>query len=162
MKWERVSSVAEILSSVAIVATLIYLVVQTQQNTLATQANSRQATASLVMSALSTQTENPEIWVRQYEPDLRSEEKAYFHAWLVQFFVLRQLDWTNYRNGTLDEASWESNARSIEPVLANPTFRRWWRNFGRSQFDPSLVQYVDTRIKDSELNSDNPMVTSFD
>ena len=40
--WTKWSAIAEVLSSVAIVATLLYLVIQTQQNAAAIQASSRQ------------------------------------------------------------------------------------------------------------------------
>lgn len=44
MKIERLAAIAEIVSSIAIVVTLGYLAVQTQQNTAAIVSNSRQQT----------------------------------------------------------------------------------------------------------------------
>jgi len=162
MKWEKISAIAEISSSIAILITLIYLAIQTQQTTAAIQANSRAATANLEDSVLSAQTNNPEIWVRSYSTDLHPEEKAYFHAWLVQFFRLRQLDWANYQSGALDARSWEANAQSIEFVLANPNFRRWWMNWGRDSMDPALAAHVDARIANTEVATELDMVSSFD
>jgi hypothetical protein len=43
MKLEKLSAIAELVSSVAILVTLGYLAVETRQNTLATQATVRQA-----------------------------------------------------------------------------------------------------------------------
>ncbi len=43
MNWTKLSAISEILSSVAILVTLIYLAIQTQQNADATQADTRQA-----------------------------------------------------------------------------------------------------------------------
>ena len=43
MKIEKLSAIAELISSVAVVVTLVYLAVHTQQNTTAIQASIRQA-----------------------------------------------------------------------------------------------------------------------
>ncbi len=43
MNWTKASAAAEILSSVAILATLVYLAIEIQQSAEATQANTRQA-----------------------------------------------------------------------------------------------------------------------
>jgi len=43
MNWSKASAAAEILSSVAILATLVYLAIEIQQSAEATQANTRQA-----------------------------------------------------------------------------------------------------------------------
>ena len=44
MNWTKASAMAEILSSIAILVTLIYLAIEIQQNTDATQAEIRQST----------------------------------------------------------------------------------------------------------------------
>jgi len=162
MKWQKFTEISEVLSSIGIVITLIYLAIQSQQTTASIDANSRAAAASLEQSVLAAQINNPEIWARQYSADLSPDEKAYFHAWLLQFFGMRQLDWANYQSGALDAHSWEVNAHSIEIVLSNGNFRRWWENYGRATFDSSLAADVDARIARTAIVTENVMVTSFD
>lgn len=68
MNLTKLSAVTEIVSSIAIVITLIYLTVQTQQNTEALHANSRQATIAADIEFLTTLMDNPEIEVNVYLP----------------------------------------------------------------------------------------------
>jgi hypothetical protein len=106
VNWTKLSAIAEILSSVAIVVTLIYLAIQTQQNTDTLQANGRQATAGLEMQLLLNQADHPEIWARQHLDNLTDTELAHINSWMVAFFRMRELDWLNYRNGVIGEEEW--------------------------------------------------------
>jgi hypothetical protein len=61
MKLEKIAPLAELISSVAIVVTLIYLAIQTQQTNNALLANSRQATLMADITLISTLITNPEF-----------------------------------------------------------------------------------------------------
>ncbi len=61
MNWTKASAVAEILSSVAILITLVYLVVEIQQNAEATQADTRQAVLASDQQFLELLIDSPEL-----------------------------------------------------------------------------------------------------
>ena len=62
MKWDRLSSIAEILSSVAIVVTLVYLAVEINQNSVVLQANSRDNVLGGDLQHLYRLVDNPQLW----------------------------------------------------------------------------------------------------
>lgn len=163
MNWSRVSSLSEILSSAAVLVTLVYLAVQTQQTTDAIQATGRQATASIEMELLLQQAERPEVWANQFAEEYTDVEKAYFDSWLTAFFRLRELDWMNYQNNVIDARTWQSYRQAIKAVLGTPMFRTWWQNniIRHEVFDAEFMAQVNDVIAESPPLAENPM-TSWD
>lgn len=68
MKIEKIAATSEIISSVAIVVTLIYLSIQTQQTNSALLANSRQTTMMADVELITTIINNPETGVNASKP----------------------------------------------------------------------------------------------
>ena len=83
INWSKWTSIAEIVSSFAIVITLIYLTIQTQQNTDAMRANSRDVLINSDLQIIQMVTEHPEINynMRKAEiTDLDSTNKCNFQS----------------------------------------------------------------------------------
>ena len=167
MNWTKASAIAEIVSSIAVLATLAYLAVQTQQlatqtqqNTEALQANGRQATAGLEMQLLLNQADHPEIWARQHLQDLSDVELAHLNSWLVAFFRLRELDWFNYENGVIGEDEWQSYRQAIFKVLASERSRRWWANMANG-YNASFAAEVTQMIEGTPTIQTNGILDAF-
>lgn len=160
MNWTKLSAVAELLSSVAIVVTLVYLAVQTRQNTEAIQANGRQTTASLEMELLLNQADHPEIWARQHLENLSDVELTHMNSWMVAFFRMRELDWFNYRNGVIGEDEWTSYRQSIHSVLSTDRARVWWSNMSRN-YSPGFAALVTETIKETPTIQTNNILDAF-
>jgi hypothetical protein len=161
MNWTKASAVAEIVSSVAILVTLIYLTVQTQQNTAAIQANGRQTSLAVEQQLLNSQMENPAMWAAMHNAEYTDEQKVYFNSWLVAFFANRQADWANYRIGTLDKPAWLRMEASIRQVFKTPLFRVWWHNFSASM-DPAFVARVNEIIAESPASPENNILAQWE
>lgn len=148
MNWTKMSAVAETLSSVAILVTLIYLAIQTQQNTDAIQAATRYETLIADLGYLSTFVGHPELDALQYKPDLTDAEKVRLSSHTLTFIRMRENSWLQYQNGILDEATWVSYCGSIVAVLAPPRMRSWWRRFvvDRKIMDPGFISMVNELI----------------
>ena len=68
MRLEKIAAIAEIVSSIAIVVTLIYLSIQIQQTNSALLANSRQEIMTAEMGFISTIISNPEVGANARKP----------------------------------------------------------------------------------------------
>ena len=159
MNWTKASAIAEITSSVAILATLLFLAIQTQQNSAAIQASVRDAgTTDLLLS----QMENPSIWAESHNLSYTDDQKVYFNAWLVAFFSVRESDWLNYQSGTLDERSWTGSLNAIRQVMSTPMFRVWWGNFAADVYDDEFRQLVEGIIAEGPPRTDNNILRTFD
>ena len=163
MNWTKASAVAEILSSVAILITLVYLVVEIQQNAEATQAETRQAILDSDQQYLELYIDSPELSVLQFKADLSDEERIRLSYLLITFVRMRESNWLQYENGTLDEVTWRAYQGSIVAVLSAPQARRWWQNFGVERiFDSEFISLVDELLANQPLFDRAPHITAFD
>ena len=163
MNWTKTSAVAEILSSVAILATLVYLGIEIQQNADATQANTRQAMLASDQQFLELIVENPDLHLLWYKPELSDEESVRLSYFLISHFRMRENNWLQNQNGILDDATWHSYRSSIPAVLSSPRTRYWWHNFGVDRlFDPRFKVVVDELISDARLYELSPHIAVFD
>jgi hypothetical protein len=142
VNWNKLSAIAELISSVAIVFTLVYLVVQTQQNFTAIQANSRQVAISSDLQILATAFVDPIAILAQFKKEMTAEEATKLETWLIMLVRSREQQWLQYRDGLLDETTWNSYLSGLSGNLSTSNTRRWWEN-ASSLFDPEFSAAVD-------------------
>ncbi len=163
MNWTKASAIAEILSSVAILITLVYLVVEIQQNSEATQAETRQAILDSDQQFLEFLVASPELNLLQYKADLSDEERIRLSYVLLTFVRMRESNWVQYENGTLDDVTWQAHRLLLISQLSAPQSRAWWQNFGVERiFDSEFISLVDELLADQPLFEQSPHITAFD
>jgi len=148
MKLEKVAAIAEVVSSIAVLVTLIYLSVQTRQNTEALLAVSRQATLQGEMTALSTLVTYPVDFPSADDADWSAEQELRFEALLIQTLRVREFAWFQYRGGTLDEATWQSYLRPLAGIFASARARRLLdKYYGDPKFKAYLADWLSSAAK---------------
>ena len=164
MNWNRWSTVAEIVSSVAILVTLVYLAVETNQNTVAIQASSREGAIQAELQLLSSFMSSPELaelFIKQ-EP-LTYIEANELNAYLVSFLRLRESTFRQYRAGVLDEETWVNLRSSItNGPLSAIRARNWWINFGQYLFDKELTEEINGILDETPISRPDSLVKIFD
>jgi len=164
MNWTKLSAISEILSSVAILVTLIYLAIQTQQNADAIQASTRQAILEADQQLLLSTMEDQELQVIRYKPELTDDEKIQLGVWLIAFIRMRENNWSQYQNGVLDEATWYSYRSSIVAGLSSAKARTWWQKYAvnRGAFDSEFMSMVDELLANTPVQKRSPLIEAFD
>ena len=163
MRLEKLSALAELVSAVAIVVTLAYLAIQTQQNTAATQASVRQAILESEMELVRQLVDYPIVFTgRSGDADLTDEELVQLHANLLVLVRTRENQWLQYQNGVIDEITWRTYQTAIPAVLSTEFMRSWWRNrTARGEFDEGFVTAVDKILNDNPPRPVQPIRESL-
>ena len=147
MNWSKLSVVTEVLGSVAIVATLVYLAVEIRQNTTVLQANSRDAVLASDVQFLNRIVDDPDIWFSYYKPHLTDVERVRLFHHLAAVTRIAERNWQQYRSGALDEGTWRSYQSGFFGTITAPQPRKWWEATGSNgQFDAEFRKYVDDRL----------------
>jgi hypothetical protein len=164
MNWTKASAVGEILSSIAILITLVYLGIEIQQSAEATRADTRQSMLASDQQFLQTIIDSPELHLLWYKPQLNDEEKVRLSYFLTTHFRMRESNWLQYRSGILDEDTWESYRQSIFAISSSPRTRRWWTEFAvsRELFNADFQVLVTEMLKDAPIFTTSPHITAFD
>ena len=156
MDRSKLADLSEIVSSIAIVVTLVYLTVEIRQNTNALYAESRQSVLTAAQTELFALVENPNLIVSVAKDDpLTEEEQVALGAWLAAAMRAREFSWLQYRDGVIDEAQWETEVIIIRWLLDSERTRDWWANSGRFQSNLSFVAFVDAELQSHPTTLDS-------
>jgi len=149
-KWTKLSAVAEIVSSVAVLITLIYLAIQTQQTNEALIANSRQATMTADVEMISALVSNPGVFANLQKPfsQLTIAEQGQAANAVAGLLRIREFAWFQYRNGALDEVTLRSYLSPLVRWLRWEGAQPLWERFSQ-ELDPEFVAYVDSMLAES-------------
>jgi hypothetical protein len=136
--WTKCSAVAEIVGAIAIVITLLYLATQTKQNTAAIAASVRQemfandqAILSKEMEFRSCQVEASNTW---------SSPECLEVNFLI-FLRSRENNWLQYRDGVIDEVTYETYNKVLSRMLSDPQVAEIWPRLSRELSD-AFVEYA--------------------
>ena len=134
------SAIAEIISSVAILVTLIYLAIQTRQNTAAIRASTRQTMISTDIEALKAGMDYSSALIQMRSgKEISDEEKNQIVSWLIMLVRTREYQWFQYKNGLLDKQTWEAYLTGLSVNLCFPRSRWWWDHIANDYFDHEFV-----------------------
>ena len=144
-----VATWSQLLSSIAVLGTLIYLAVEIRQNTAAERASTRLGTVNLSMTELHRLIEHPDLYrcLANRDP-LQSDEAVRLHAFLLGFMRHMEYVWRQYKRGAAEDYEWRNHSLPIRSALKAKRSERWWQALGRYAFDASFVEEVDALLKD--------------
>lgn len=145
-KW---SSIAEIISSVAILVTLIYLAIQTQQNTEALRSQSRQELLASALEELPIWMEYPEltVFILDNSLEMTREQKIQLDSLMILALSKREFAWRQYETGNLDQETWTAERNIVSLLVGTERLRDWWAHVGQYGRDPGFVEVVDELIE---------------
>ena len=148
INWSKLSSISEIVSSIAILITLAYLAVQTQQNTEAIKSQSRHGLFEAGQQEFEMWLQHPDLTllIASNELEANEEQLVKLDNVLVLALSRREFAWRQYDAGILDEESWRTELDIISLIVGTKRSRDWWESVGRTQFGVKFVQIVDSTI----------------
>lgn len=151
---EQWADIGQIVSAVAVVASLIYLAAQIRQSNSLARAASRQVMMQMGQGELYKVVDDPQMWDLFTKPELSRYEKVRLHSMLLANIRQREYEWAEKQEGTIDPRIAESYAGILTFALGTERTRRWWDVYGHSHtFDPGFVRFVDQLLEKSPLTS---------
>lgn len=153
MKLEKWALIAEIVSAIAIVLSLIFVGLQVRQGTEETAANSRALEATVRESMLSAdlsilQSLLPYNIVGVFDSPTTEEEISRLTTYSFMLGRTRENYWKQHANGMLDEESYLSYRETLLRFLVNSDFHLdvWMAN--NSYFVPGFVAEINDELRE--------------
>jgi hypothetical protein len=159
--WTKWSAIAEILSAIAIVATLLYLADQTQELKVQTQQNNKLLSAEAIGSVLETRlgyqdqmlsgVDIAELRERNMtQEQLSSQDLLRLEALYSQAVIGWQKDYFLYQEGILPERYMRANFKVMKRVMFDASgaysaaefWERWSRDSGTPEFGELVEKCV--------------------
>lgn len=149
MSLEDLGNIGELVSALAVVATLVYLAAQIRQNTRVVRSSTDQAATDAHAGYLSLLASNPELTSlyrrgASREP-LDEDETLRFGFLLHHVFAQVQASYFHHRHGVISSEQWQNVQRVTSLWLSAPGVWDWWQREKRILRD-DFVEYVDSEI----------------
>ena len=150
-KLQDFALIAEIISAIAIVLSLVFVGLQVSANSQIARSQVRESMLATDIAILQNYIDHPEVFEGvALGGDLQSREQQR-NAWLAIMVRSRENYWVQYQNGILDEETFNSYMDTFINILAQDPFSgsRWPTL--KSSVSKRFSDYVDERIE--EINS---------
>jgi hypothetical protein len=160
MTLETLAAVSEIVGTLGVIASLIFVGLQVRQNTTATRAQVHQELTSGYLSAVASITANAVTFAKgiavtpESFASLTDEEKLVYFSVIFGFFKHFENMHSQYERGLVDRESWLAWSQHPLMYFHQPGVKLWWSlrggTFGRrfrafleSSEAPKLTSMVD-------------------
>jgi hypothetical protein len=158
-----VGTIANLLSAIAVLGTLIYLSRQVKQGNLLAKAHARQRMVEQTNGELYTLTNDANLRECFVKPtELSREEQGKLHFFLIAAMRQREWEWFQQRDGVIEESVAKAYFGIIALHLGIARTRYWWATIGRIGFDADFVAEVDRLIAGQPATSYFEDIMSFD
>jgi hypothetical protein len=154
MSLSNLASISEIIGSIAILATLIFLALQIRQNTRAIEASASQDAAESESNALVQLLNYPEVAASLSKGALTDVEVVRLFAFLSLLLRAHEQYWRQYQLGVIDEATLKRYQGSLVAQLSFPSSRNWWKAY-QVRFDPGFSARVNGLLRDASIHTDS-------
>jgi len=159
MNWEAVGATGEVLGSIAVVVTLLYLSIQIRQNTQSNRTAAIQTMASQEASWLSTAVQTPELAQAYFTglQDLGSLPKAQQAQFnFLMAMLCRQYDCQLYlrRDGAIPEELWRASEQTLQGVMVEPGAQVWWP-LAKGRFSADFQELVDRLVSENDSGEES-------
>ena len=152
MSFEQISYLAQIVASVAVVASLIFVALQIKQNTRALQRNEHNSTMeqwTVIRQAIAQNREIAELMTAGLHGEramdaadqLRLEQMLQENAWAAYHI------WDRTERGIFPKGTFEATGGALlGTLLRTPGGEDWWRQAKNIGFHPGFVSDVDALL----------------
>jgi hypothetical protein len=145
------SDLASIASSVAVIGTLVFLALQVRQANRNQRSLMQQGRSARTVDILLRMTDQKlsETVMRALKGDPATSEAEYIvlYGFATAIFWNYEDSFMQFRSGTLDAQSWESDVTTFKALLGNPLYRAAWR-IVRGSLGDGYRQFVDGLMGD--------------
>lgn len=154
MNWEAISAIAQMIGSVAVVFSVLYLAIQVHRSTRIAKLSAQDAAATALRDVTKPFAENPElarIWRLGLEnlQALSAEDQARFYHSTYQFLKAYETIHFHHVYGLMDEQIWRGWCGLLQHYIASPGIDHYWRR-RRELFSVRFQEFVNSLDRPAE------------
>jgi hypothetical protein len=155
VSWEAIAAIGQVLGSLGIIVSLLYLATQVRQNNRASTVSAKLVSTQLLSEFVTDFIKDPELmglWLRgrQRYDDLNEPDRLRFANMCLKAFWFFSTAEFQLRMGTLQDDDWAEFYAVIRYWLEGAGVRAWWTRVGRSRFGKNFARFVDGEIREPE------------
>ena len=148
MNWDEVSAISQMIGSIAVVFSVLYLAIQVHRSTRIAKLAAQDAAATALREVTKPFAENAElarIWRIGLEnlQSLTAEEQARFFHSTYQFLKAFETIHFHHVYGLMDEQIWDGWCGLLKHYIVSPGIEHYWR-LRRDLFSTRFQRFVES------------------
>ena len=148
MNADSVNRWMTLTANFAVIAGIVFLAVELQQNTKQLELQSYQSWVAANLE-INTAIANPDLSAivskgHANSANLSSESYIAYAMFHMSMLQMAQSTHYLYLQGSIDKELWEAEMDRAALVLSTPGVRQWWDAGGRTQLTPSFVTFLES------------------
>jgi hypothetical protein len=153
---ELLGGIGGVVAAIGVIATLLYLARQVQQNTRSVQSSAYAAFMSGNAAVHETHMRAAEILPLYFyggtdEWDFESPDYMKFHGHATQIFMNFEMAFLFHMEGVVDDTYFASRMRLMRRALQIPGLNRWWQEWAGYFYDERFVAHAAEITEDLEV-----------
>lgn len=158
-------NVGEFIGSLVVLATLIYLAIQTRNINRQSQAEARYAfveSMAQINVAIGQDKQVSSVWRRGLETieTLDEDERMQFFMFVGQYANSWAAMYQLHRDRLLPDAQWQIVRNDVVSILGTKGGLFFWENGGNSAFDKDFVEWIEGQLERGDRPYDMVQMTS--
>ena len=144
-KLKKYALLAEIIGGISIVASLLFVGYQIQQNSEALLAGSRQNLLEADLQVLDNMMDYPQLYDVPNQDDFTEEDRLRLRIHYVSMMRIREYAWQQFNNGVPDERTFNAYLEPLKFVFNSENGREFLLNgdfSGDLEFEQYVVEYL--------------------
>lgn len=131
MNLESIALISEILASIAVVITLVYLAKQVRQSTRVNKAAARHSLSEFALELSKFRAEHADRWAKVMNKKDLSDEDIEFRNWNHMMLLLHaETYFHHHKLNLMPDNHWDNYAKFIVEALNSPGFEGYWDDVG--------------------------------
>lgn len=156
MGWEEIGAVGEVVGTIGVLITLIFLLHQLRQNTRALRAEGFRNTAVMIHHPTTLMIQDPELVGLHARGNadylsLDDVERDRYHYLIIQRVHAVELLEAYHGAGIAEDTLATSGRAIIIRLSTKPGFQQWWAERGRHIFGPKFTDWVQSLIDSNQV-----------
>ncbi len=153
MNWDALGAIAELVASIAVLATLVYLAIQIRESTATAREAILRSQTDRNMDNSKFMAGTPgmmDIYIRTMDDpeSVTREERWRFGSYMYGMFLDFQEAYHFNKTRRQVDYWWPFIENNIRFYLSRPGGRAWWSSQGRNMLDAEFAAYVDRELLD--------------
>jgi len=152
MTIQDLGAIGELLGGVAVIASLLYLVIQVRHGFEGYKSNASQQVTnhfSMLQLEIAKNDNLLNAWISSRNEQPQTEVEQIRSLLILDSFIIAfENMYTQHKAGFLEAESYQTRRMILAAMVSSPNAKTWWDTVGRRQHPPSFVNEVDSAIND--------------
>ncbi|MDU8886817.1 hypothetical protein RXV94_11650 [Yeosuana sp. MJ-SS3] len=155
MDFDQIIRISELIASIAVLISLIYLGIQVKHSSKVSSANSRHSISQFALDFSIHKAENADRLAKVMTSSNLTEGDIQFRWWNhMMVFLHAETYFHHYELGLMPKKHWKGYKRYVKNYLESPGVLDFWNDVGKA-FSIDFSKWIDSLIVEGSLTSKN-------